>query len=58
MGVVAVRDGQIKSFEQVRCVACNRLLCRIDCNGLKPGKGIEIKCKCDAVTYRFGESTS
>lgn len=58
MGIVAVRDGQLKHLEPVRCQACGRLLCRIDAEALKAGKALEIKCKCDALNYRIGRSTS
>lgn len=53
-----VRDGQLKALEPVRCQACGRLLFRIDAEALKPGRVIETKCKCDAMNYRIGRSTS
>jgi phage FluMu protein Com len=55
---VAVRDGQIRNLEPVRCQACGRLLFRIDADALKASKAIEVKCKCDAMNYRIGRSTS
>ena len=58
MGVVAVRDGQLRNLEPVRCQACGRLLFRIDSDALKASKAIEVKCKCDAMNYRIGRSTS
>ena len=58
MGDVAIRDGQIKHLEQVRCQGCGRLLFRIDADALRPGKLVEIKCKCDFVSYRIGRVTS
>lgn len=57
-GVVTVRDGQLKQLEPMRCQACSRLLLRIDTEALRPGKVIEVKCKCDALSYRIGRSTS
>ena len=58
MGVGTVKDGQIRSLEAVRCQACGRLLFRIDADALKPARAIEIKCKCDALNYRIGRTTS
>jgi hypothetical protein len=58
MGGVAIRDGQIRNLGEVRCQACSRLLCRIDADALKPGKVVEIKCKCDALNYRIGRTSS
>jgi phage FluMu protein Com len=57
MGQLAVRDGQLKSLQPVRCQACGRLLLRMDPDALRPGKVVETKCKCDAFTYRIGETT-
>jgi phage FluMu protein Com len=57
MASVAIRDGQIRNLEPVRCQACGRLLFRIDSDALKPGKAIETKCKCDAMNYRIGRSS-
>ena len=54
---VAIRDGQLRSLEPLRCDVCGRLLMRIDIEALRPGKAIEIKCKCDAFTYRIGNTT-
>lgn len=54
----SIRDGQIRGLEPVRCQACRRLLCRVDAVALRPGKVLEIKCKCDAMNYRIGRSTS
>ncbi len=53
----AVRDGQLKQLEPMRCTACGRLLLRIDLGALRPGKAIEVKCKCDALNYRVGHTT-
>lgn len=58
MGVAAIRDGQLRQLEPVRCQACGRLLFRIDADALKPCKALEIKCKCDALNYRIGRTTS
>lgn len=57
MAHVAVRDGQLKQLEPVRCQTCGRLLCRIDADALRPGKTLEVKCKCDGFTYRIGATT-
>jgi phage FluMu protein Com len=58
MGVIAIRDGQIRNLEPVRCQACGRLLFRIDPDALKPARAIEVKCKCDAMNYRIGRTSS
>lgn len=58
MGIVAVRDGQLKHLESVRCQACGRLLFRMDADALKASKVVEVKCKCDAMNYQFGRTTS
>lgn len=58
MGEIAIRDGHLRKLEDVRCLACRRLLFRIDPDALKPGKVIENKCKCDVMNYRIGRSTS
>lgn len=57
MASVAIRDGQIKQLSAVRCTACNRLLFRIDLDALRPGKVVEMKCKCDAMNYQIGATT-
>lgn len=55
---VALRSGQLRDLEAVRCHACRKLLFRIDSDALRPGKVIEEKCdKCDAMNYRIGQST-
>ena len=54
---LAVRDGQLKSLQAVRCDVCGRLLMRMDPDALRPGKVVETKCKCDAFTYRIGATT-
>jgi hypothetical protein len=56
-GLGRIRDGQLKHLEQVRCEACGRLLFRIDPEALRPGKVLELKCKCDAFLYRIGATT-
>lgn len=56
-GVMRIRDGQLKHLDSVRCEACGRLLFRIDADALKPGKVLELKCKCDAFVYRIGATT-
>lgn len=53
-----IRDGQLKSLEPVRCQACGRLLFRMDRDALKAAKAIEVKCKCDAMNYRVGRTSS
>lgn len=58
MGQVALRDGQLRRLDDVRCQGCGRLLFRIDAEALRPGKAIEVKCKCDAMNYRIGRTTS
>jgi phage FluMu protein Com len=58
VGTVAIRDGQLRHLEPVRCQACGRLLFKIDEDALKAAKVVEIKCKCDALNYRIGKSTS
>jgi len=30
---------------------------RIDAEALKPGKALEVKCKCDALNYRVGRTS-
>jgi hypothetical protein len=57
VALVAIRDGQLRQLEPVRCQACGRLLLRIDTEALKPGKALEVKCKCDALTYRIGRTS-
>ncbi len=54
---VVIRDGQLRNLQPLRCDGCGRLLMRIDPDALRPGKVIEAKCKCDAFTYRIGQTT-
>jgi phage FluMu protein Com len=57
-GVAAIRDGQLRQLEAMRCNGCGRMLLRIDAEALKPGKVVEVKCgKCDFMNYRIGRST-
>jgi len=56
---VAIRPGQLKALQDVRCQGCGKLLFRIDVDALKPQKVIEERCdRCDAMNYRIGRSTS
>lgn len=55
--VATIRDGQLRELQPLRCTVCGRLLLRIDAEALRPGKAIEIKCKCDAFTYKVGQTT-
>lgn len=54
---VSVRDGHLKSLTEHRCGLCGRLVCRMDPDAVKPGKVIEMKCKCGAFDYLRGETT-
>ena len=54
----AIRDGQLRSLEAMRCNGCGRMLLRIDIAALRPGKVVEVKCsKCDFMNDRIGVST-
>lgn len=57
MAAVPVKDGELKRLEEKRCHVCGRLLFRISLEALKPGKLIETKCKCDAMSYVTGATT-
>jgi hypothetical protein len=54
--VTAIRDGELKLFEPIRCRACRRMISRanpalIDVKGFGDGPIIEEhKCRCDAFT--------
>jgi len=45
-----LRDSANVQWVEIRCRACGRLLERIECEALRPGKRIEIKCaRCKVV---------
>jgi phage FluMu protein Com len=57
MATVQVRDGHLRALQSMRCQVCGRLLLRIDEQALRPGKTLEIRCKCNAFNYQVGHTT-